>query len=448
MNDGPQSIRANVIGLTAFAVLALTVLVVFLQRSGVSSPTASPYEVHAVVPDAVSLADNADVLQAGVPVGKVTSVALDGTKARVTFKVSDPPLFNDARVRIRAKTLAGENYVDLQPGHVRSGRMADGATLRATAPEATQLDTILSTLDAPRRRDLQKILDALGEGLDRQGSRLNDTLGAMSDLDDGATPVGEVLARDRVQLATLVESFGQVSSALGRRRADIGRLVRVGRTASVAVSARGRALRATLDALPGFLRQTRTTVTHLGAFSTRAAPVMRDLRLATQDLVPAVNVLRPAAARGVTLARSLGTFARAATPAVGELRRAAPAARSLLAPAAADLRHLNPLVTYLKPYATELGTFFSNARAGTEYYDATGASGRISPLVGRTDLVGLTSPSADAALDAIFKSGLLGKIDTVGRNPYPEPGKAGQPAPFTGTYPRLQADPPYTARRP
>jgi hypothetical protein len=39
---------------------------------------------------------------------------------------------------------------------------------------------------------------------------------------------------------------------------------------------------------------------------------------------------------------------------------------------------------------------------------------------------------------------LSGSLDTRGTNPYPAPGGSSKGVPPTGSYPRLEADPPYT----
>jgi hypothetical protein len=38
---------------------------------------------------------------------------------------------------------------------------------------------------------------------------------------------------------------------------------------------------------------------------------------------------------------------------------------------------------------------------------------------------------------------LSGPLDTRGNNAYPAPGTVGDPKPFSGTYPRLEREPPY-----
>jgi phospholipid/cholesterol/gamma-HCH transport system substrate-binding protein len=388
------------------------------------------------------------VLEAGVKVGSVSRVAQTNGAGALTLSLDEryAPVYRDGEVQIRGKTLVGENYIDLYPGTPRAGAIDDGGTVLTTPPEATQLDQVLSTFDAPHRRELQRIFDVLAAGIGGHGADLNGFLGGSAQLVDNAVPVAAVLAADRAQTASLIDDFGRVAAALGERAADIRRLVLAGRLASQAVAARDQRLRATLQALPSFLSQAKTTVSDLGTFSGAATPVMSDLRLATAALVPAIEELRPASRQGTAIVRELGSFATAATPMAAALHRLAPVATALSAPLEAILRQLNPMLAYLVPYAHGLGWLFANWRAPNEYSDQVAGYGRVSSLYSSSLVTGAFPPDTDKLIQALVKTGILGPINRLQSNPYPAPGTGGHPAPFNGTYPRIQADPPYTIK--
>src|SRR4051794_38486433 len=71
---------------------------------------------HAMFADATGLKPGDDVRIAGVKVGKITSVELDGAAVRVGLKV-DPGAHvgPDSRAEIKIKTLLGQKYVALTP---------------------------------------------------------------------------------------------------------------------------------------------------------------------------------------------------------------------------------------------------------------------------------------------------------------------------------------------
>jgi phospholipid/cholesterol/gamma-HCH transport system substrate-binding protein len=439
------TVVAATVGL--FLAACFGIFLYWLSLSGTSVVPHSAYHVRAVVPSAIALAPKADVRQAGVKVGTVDGAAARGNTTTLDLAI-DPkygPAYRDARVLIRGKSMLGENYVDLDPGSPRAGRIPDGGTLPISrAPESTQLDQILSTLDGEHRRDLQRILDALGEGLGGRGRALNRFIAGGAGVLRSSATVNGVLAADGAQVAGLVDDFGRVTRALGTRRADIHRFATQGRALAELVAARDRSLAHTLAALPGFLGNAHRTIGRLGRFSTAATPVMRNLRIATADLAPAVADLRPAAQATRTTMRALGGFARQAKPLVARLRPFAVQTDRLMRPLEALLRQGNPLLAYLSPYTRELASFFSGLRAESKYYDALGHYNRVGAIISKSLPVGLFTPQQDAALKALLKAGAVTRaVETRGSNPYPTAGTMLRPTPFTGSYPRLHADPPY-----
>lgn len=439
--------RARAISLLLFLAACFGVFVYLFSLSGGGLvPLGHGYQVQAVVPDAVALSTHADVREAGVRVGEVTELRAYGANTALLLALDDAhaPIYRDARVLVRTKSVAGENYLELDPGRPSAGEVPNGGLLPIDhAEEATQIDQVLSVLNGEGRRNLQRMLDGLGSGLDRRGADLNRLLESAAALTKYGDPVTQTLADERVRVAGLVDAFGRVTRALGDRRDAIRLLARRSRVTVEAVAARDEQLRRALAELPAFLRQTRATATRLSGFSIDAMPVMRDLRLAVQDLVPAMQELRPAAAAGQRTVHALDRFAVVGTPALTQLRPFANAAARLVPPLAGTLRQANPLLGYLARYWRELSSFLAQAGAAAKYTDQTGHIGRILPLLSRSSLPGTMSPADEKLLRSLTGEG----ADTRGVNAYPAPAEAGLAKPFTGNYPRLEADPPYTVRR-
>jgi ABC-type transporter Mla subunit MlaD len=70
---------------------------------------------HADFADASGLKPGDDVRVAGVKVGSVTSVDLDGAQVRVGLRVSGVHVGPDSRAEIKIKTLLGQKYIALFP---------------------------------------------------------------------------------------------------------------------------------------------------------------------------------------------------------------------------------------------------------------------------------------------------------------------------------------------
>ncbi|MEA2169844.1 MAG: phospholipid/cholesterol/gamma-HCH transport system substrate-binding protein, partial [Solirubrobacteraceae bacterium] len=196
--NGLRVSAAALFGFLAFCAVAFAMM--FRFAGGDINPLDTSYRIQAVVPTAVSLAVHADVRQAGVKIGEVTQIAERGSNAVLMLKLDadHAPAYRNARVLVRAKTLSGENYVDLDPGSPAAGAIPSGGSLPISqAPESTQLDQIFATLDTRRRHDLQRILDALGAGLDGNGRALNGFLDGAARTTSASRSIVATLARDR-----------------------------------------------------------------------------------------------------------------------------------------------------------------------------------------------------------------------------------------------------------
>lgn len=439
---GRKHFRLQALGVAGMLLVALGLLAYFLVLSGTHLPgsSAPSYRIRAIVPDAVALAPHADVRDAGVRIGEVEDIATRGQAAVLSLAIDADvaPVYRNARVLIRGKDLAAENYVDLDPGTPRAGAEPSGATLPiANAPESTQLDQVFSMLDRRRRRNVQRILDALGQGLGGHGSDLNRFLDGGSAVVRASDPVNTALLPQRQNLAGLIDDFGQVTRALGERATAIQKFARSSRVLAGAVAARDGQLRATLGALPGFLSQAGATSARLGQFSTSATPVVRNLRIASEQLVPAVRQLRPAARETRATMKALGAFAVNAKPTLARVPAFASATTGFTPAFSSFLRQVNPFVGYLAPYARDLGSLFSSLRGSTEAYDSLGHFARIQGLVTKSSLVGVFTPEEENALRALEKAGAIQELsDTRGVDAYP-----GQPLP--GGYARVKEDPAY-----
>src|SRR4029079_14891894 len=86
----------------------------------------------------------------------------------VTLAIDDTyaPLHRDATIRVGAKTLFGESYVDLDRGSPARATLAPESTLGrdAVLPEAVDVDQALAAFGPRTRRDLSTVLRPLGAG--------------------------------------------------------------------------------------------------------------------------------------------------------------------------------------------------------------------------------------------------------------------------------------------
>jgi phospholipid/cholesterol/gamma-HCH transport system substrate-binding protein len=440
--------RVRAVGLVLFMGVCFLIAADYFRLAGTNLvPGSSPYMAQAIVPTGVSLAPSADIREYGVTIGKIDKIASAGPDGRYTlieFQLdSHAPLYQNAQVYIRAKSVAGENYVELDPGTPAAGAMRSGGVLGIQhSQDATQIDQIFSIFDHTRQHDLRRALGGLNQALSGGGQNLNGTLEAAAALPSQGANAAAILAGDRTQLADLIDTFGTVSRALGERGAAIQDFTRQVKVTAQAVAVRDAQLKATLGQLPPFLAQATTTADRLRSFAEVATPVLGNLRAAATDLVPAVATLLPAARQGRTAMRALDAFATAVTPTVHQLQPFAAAAGGFVPALEAFLRQAKPMVTYLAPYFREMGSFFAQDAASFQPTDSRGHVARIELPISQSDLAGIVTPQQQQALQQ-----LLRQFDARGFNAYPVPGQAGSGVPLTGNYSQIQADPPYMRTR-
>jgi phospholipid/cholesterol/gamma-HCH transport system substrate-binding protein len=422
--------RWHVVTVLLAAGVAIAWGIFWLWNANALPSLGDDYDVSAEVPDAASLAPNAGVRIAGLDVGKVTSIDHERRAAVLGLEIDDDqaPIPEDSRVRVRLRTLVGENYVELQPGSSDSD-LPDGGTLPLNqAGELVDVEAILSALRGKTRQRAREFIQGLGSGVRDRGPELNRFLaGASGTIEEGSAVV-RTLARDREQVARLIENFGDVARAVGDRGTSLRQLARGLRVSFESVAARDRAVRAMLDEFPSTLRQVRETSATVRSVTGDAAPVLSNLAAAVRELKPTVDLLKPASEEGRGLVRELG---RSAEPLRETLRRvrelSGPTARAL-PEVRQTLCEFNPTAEFLAPYGTDVGNVLANMASSANFYDAKGHAVRLTASVSE-DSVAVWDEQTNRAASELLDSGLLGELHDAGYNPLPGP--LGVTAPFT-----------------
>jgi phospholipid/cholesterol/gamma-HCH transport system substrate-binding protein len=139
---------------------------------------------------ALGLSVDNTVAIAGVKVGVVDDIAVDGRQARVTVRV-DPTvvLHADTRAALRQKTLLGEKYVELDPGRAAGPPLPEGFVIRDNVP-TVEIDQVvrnvsllvdrLNNITPPLESAVERIDEAMKE---QDGKAIaNELVGALQDM--------------------------------------------------------------------------------------------------------------------------------------------------------------------------------------------------------------------------------------------------------------------------
>ncbi len=162
-------------GLLAAVVLAVFSFFGFTRYN----PFAHPYVLHATFKSANNLQPKSPVREAGVNVGKVTSVqplAKGSGEARVTMEIEKMglPIHTDAEMKIRPRIfLEGNFFVDLQPGTPAAPILKDGGDIPVqNTSTPVQFGQLLQILQADTRKNLQTFFKEYAEkGLGNGGAQ-------------------------------------------------------------------------------------------------------------------------------------------------------------------------------------------------------------------------------------------------------------------------------------
>ncbi len=124
----------------------LFVFLTFAGRGSLSSRES--LEVVAYFKDASGVGPKSRIQVAGIPVGEVREMVLEGTRAKATLRIRrDVDLKVDAALSKRSESLLGDYVLDLVPGGQSSAPMPEGGEIR-TIRDTQGMEAVLATLES------------------------------------------------------------------------------------------------------------------------------------------------------------------------------------------------------------------------------------------------------------------------------------------------------------
>jgi phospholipid/cholesterol/gamma-HCH transport system substrate-binding protein len=208
-----------VIGIVSIAVIALMMLTAFFSNDLPIIGGGTTYA--ADFTEAAGLVSGDDVLIAGVKVGKVDSVGLDGTHVRVAFRVKDAWLGDQSTADIKIKTLLGSKYIALTPAGTQPlNPDTDIPASRTTSPYDV-LDAfsgLSQTVNQLNTGQLAQSFQVLSQTFQNTPADVRNALNGLSALSQ------TISSRDQ-QLTQLLSNTGQLSQTLSSRDAEVQQLL-------------------------------------------------------------------------------------------------------------------------------------------------------------------------------------------------------------------------------
>ncbi|MEU5535613.1 MCE family protein [Streptomyces sp. NPDC020362] len=241
-----------VIGAVGLTVLALLTVAAFNADSLPFIGGGRTYR--AAFSEAGGLKPGDEVRIAGVKVGKVDDVDLDGDHVEVIFKVeSDPKFGTETGASIRVKTILGAKYLALRPkgpGQLKPGsEIPLGRTVSAydvvqafsdltTTSEKVDTDRLAKALDtiSTTFQDSPAEVRASIKGLSRISRTVASRDKALSELLDHANGTTSVLADRSEDFTALVKDGDKLFTEISRRRQAIHKLLKTSAALGIELS--------------------------------------------------------------------------------------------------------------------------------------------------------------------------------------------------------------------
>ncbi|MCX7807636.1 MAG: MlaD family protein [Deltaproteobacteria bacterium] len=195
-----EIVQAAKVGtLVVFAVVAAY----FLWRAvDEGSQTREGYRVYALLPNAQGLIPKSRVTIAGISVGRIERIRLEGSLARVDLVINpDVALYEDATIQRSTASLLGEYFLAISPGTEGKRRLVDG-------------DRIATVIETPSTGEILEHVGAIAASVRQVARQLERSFGT----DEAGRQMSEALRN-------LSESLARVNSILEQNQESIRRTV-------------------------------------------------------------------------------------------------------------------------------------------------------------------------------------------------------------------------------
>jgi phospholipid/cholesterol/gamma-HCH transport system substrate-binding protein len=210
-----------VIGAVSLAVIALMILGAFRAQDLPLIGGGDTY--YAAFSESGGLKANDEVRIAGVRVGKVESVGLEGDHVKVTFRVDTSSEFGDqTHAAIKVKTLLGAMYLSLEPSG--DGQLDKGSEIpvERTSSPYDVVDAFSGLAETSERIDT----DRLAKSLTTLADLTRNTPEEFRDALDGVSRLSSNIAARDTQINSLLKNLKRVSGVLDDRDDDIVALMK------------------------------------------------------------------------------------------------------------------------------------------------------------------------------------------------------------------------------
>ncbi|MCW2794348.1 MAG: virulence factor Mce family protein [Nocardioides sp.] len=205
-----------IVGAVSLAVIFLLILAAFRAQDLPLIGGGDTY--YAAFKESGGLKANDEVRIAGVRVGKVESVELEGDHVRVTFRVkTDSDFGTDTHAAIKVKTLLGAMYLSLEPAGEGQLKADSEIPVERTSSPYDVVDAFSGLAETSEQIDTDQLAKSLTTLADLSRNTPEEFKGAL----DGVSALSSNIAARDSQINSLLKNLRRVSGTLNDRDQDI-----------------------------------------------------------------------------------------------------------------------------------------------------------------------------------------------------------------------------------
>jgi phospholipid/cholesterol/gamma-HCH transport system substrate-binding protein len=175
---------------------------------------------------------------AGLQVGEVKSLAINGDHVLVGFSMAGREIGTESRMAIRTETILGRRAVEVEPRGDKVLKPRGVLPVSQTATPYQLYDAVFDLTKASQGWDLDTVkqsLNVLSETIDQTYPHLSAAL-------DGVARFSDTIGKRDDQVKQLLANANKVAAVLGNRSEQINRLAVNAQTLLAAINDRGRAI--------------------------------------------------------------------------------------------------------------------------------------------------------------------------------------------------------------
>jgi phospholipid/cholesterol/gamma-HCH transport system substrate-binding protein len=229
------------IGIIGLAVIALAVVAAMFSDNLPIIGAGTTYS--AEFSEAAGLKPNDEVRIAGVKVGKVRDVSLDGDRVVVRFYVKNAWVGDQTMAAIKIKTLLGQKYLSLDPDGTAVLNPSRRIPLSRTAAPYDVLEAFRGLADTVNQVDTDQLAKSFEVIAQTFANTPDEVHGALN----GLQALSKTVASRDSELTQLLSNTRQVSQTLADRDAEVQKLLEDGNLLLGEIDKRRQAISTLLD---------------------------------------------------------------------------------------------------------------------------------------------------------------------------------------------------------